>query len=188
MTGNQSSIVWIEKTEQAEALIALPREAFEQTLQARSANILGGITLESPPECWPLVSLRARSLKAERTVILAEAAHVMSPITAQGLNLSLRDVAALAETVIDHLRLGLDPGAESAIRTFEKRRTPDVFSRVAWVDFLNRIVADDKEPVKDLRRAGLKAVSRIAPLRHVAMRYALAPSVDEGRLAQGLPL
>lgn len=188
MKGNQSSIVWVEKTEQAEALIALPRDAFEQTLQTRSANILGGLTLETPPECWPLISQRAKALQAPRTVILAEAAHVMSPITAQGLNLSLRDVAALAETVVDALRLGLDPGSPAIIKQFEKRRTPDVFSRVTWVDLLNRIVSDAREPVKDLRRAGLKTVARITPLRRAAMRYGLAPTVDEGRLAQGLPL
>lgn len=188
MKGNQSSIVWVETTEQAEALIALPRDAFEQTLQTKSANILGGITLETSPECWPLMSLRANALQAPRTVILAEAAHVMSPITAQGLNLSLRDVAALAETVVDALRLGLDPGSSAAVRGFERRRVPDVLSRVTWVDLLNRVVSNDSEPVKDLRRAGLKAVSRIAPLRHAAMRYGLAPSIDQGRLARGLPL
>lgn len=188
MQGNQSSIVWIEPTAQAEALIALPRDAFEQALQTRSANILGGITLETPPECWPLISLRAKALQAPRAVILAEAAHVMSPITAQGLNLSLRDVAALAETVVDALRLGLDPGSSTVIKRFENRRTPDVLSRVAWVDLLNRIVSDAREPVKDLRRAGLKAVSRFTPLRRAAMKYGLAPAVDEGRLVQGLPL
>ncbi|MCB1682447.1 MAG: FAD-dependent monooxygenase [Rhodospirillales bacterium] len=188
MPGNQSSVVWVVPSRQADALMALSREAFEQSLQEKTDNLLGGITLDTPPEAWPLMSMTALKLSAPRTALIAEAAHVMSPITAQGLNLSLRDVAALAETVIDALRLGLDPGTPGILRDFEKRRRPDIASRVAGVDFMNRIVSNDRMPLRDLRRVGLKIISGITPLRLQAMRHGLAPSMDAGRLSRGLPL
>lgn len=188
MPGNQSSVVWVVPEEKANELLALSRDAFTQTLQDRTDNLLGGITLDTPPEAWPLMSMKALKLSAPRTALIAEAAHVMSPITAQGLNLSLRDVAALAETVMDALRLGLDPGSAAALRDFEKRRRPDIGSRVAGVDFMNKIVSNERLPLRDLRRAGLKVISGIPALRHQAMRHGLAPAFDAGRLARGFPL
>ncbi|MBK6897145.1 MAG: FAD-dependent monooxygenase [Alphaproteobacteria bacterium] len=188
MPGNQSSVVWVVPEQKADELLTLSREAFTQTLQEKTDNLLGGITLETPPESWPLMSMKAVKLSAPRTALIAEAAHVMSPITAQGLNLSLRDVASLAETVVDALRLGLDPGSASILKDFEKRRRTDIGSRVAGVDFMNRIVSNERLPLRDLRRAGLKVISGFAPLRHQAMRHGLAPSLDAGRLARGLPL
>ena len=95
---------------------------------------------------------------------------------------------ASAETVIDALRLGLDPGTPGILRDFEKRRRPDIASRVAGVDFMNRIVSNDRMPLRDLRRVGLKIISGITPLRLQAMRHGLAPSMDAGRLSRGLPL
>ena len=188
MAGNQCSIVWVEKTEKADALLALPRDDFERTLQDLTNNILGGITLETNPQAWPLSSIRAKNLIGERVALIAEAAHVMSPITAQGLNLSLRDVAALAETVIDAMRLGADQGSAAVLKTYAGRRKLDVATRVIGVDFMNRIVRQERLPVKDLRRAGLKVVTKIQPVKDLAMHLGLAPSLDQGRLVQGQPL
>lgn len=185
LQGNQSSVVWVERSERAEELKRLKKDEFIQTLQDATNNILGGVTLESGPECWPLSSLKAKSLTAPRMALMAEAAHVMSPITAQGLNLSLRDVAALAETIADSLRLGLDIGSKAVLDKYEKRRRIDINTRVFGIDRLNKIVSTDLLPLKDLRRTGLKAVEKIEPLRKLAMQQGLSPHMDEGRLARG---
>ena len=185
MPGNQSSVVWVETPERAADILHLKKEDFIQTLQDLSQNILGGITLEHGPQSWPLCTIKAQSLTAPRMALMAEAAHVMSPITAQGLNLSLRDVAALAETITDAMRLGLDPGAQAILSQYAKRRRIDVGTRVFGVDRMNRIVSTDMSIVTDLRRAGLKTVEKIPPLKRLAMRQGLAPEIDAGRLTRG---
>lgn len=185
MKGNQSSVVWVNPSEKAESLLKAPKDAFEDALQRASNDILGGITLETPPQSWPLCSIRAKSLTTPRVALVAEAAHVMSPITAQGLNLSLRDVASLAETIIDAARVGSDIGSESTLREYEGRRRFDINIRSFGVDALNRAVRETRAPVKDFRRLGLKAVSNFSPLKMLAMQHGLAPSIDEGRLIRG---
>lgn len=188
MIGNQSSVVWVETPARADALLKLKKQDFEQTLQDNTNNVLGGITLEVGPEAWPLCTIKAQSLIADRVALVAEAAHVMSPITAQGLNLSLRDVAALAEVVTDALRLGLDFGSGNTLCKYQKRRQIDVKTRVFGVDSMNRIVSNDISFVKGIRRIGLKATDKVAPLKHFAMKHGLAPQLDLGRLAQGKSL
>lgn len=185
LQGNQSAVVWVERTARAEELLRLKKNEFLETLQEATNDILGGVTLESGPQAWPLSAMKAKSLTAPRLALMAEAAHVMSPITAQGLNLSLRDVAALAETVVDHARLGLDIGSETLLKTYEKRRRIDIHTRAFGIDRLNRIVSTELAPLKDLRRIGLKAVDKIGPLKHLAMEQGLSPHMDEGRLARG---
>lgn len=185
LPGNQSSVVWVEKTEKAEALLKLKKQEFTEALQAKTNGVLGGITLEVGPECWPLCAIKAKALTAERLALVAEAAHVMSPITAQGLNLSLRDVAALAESIIDAARLGLDVGSQNVLRTYEKRRRLDVETRVFGVDAMNRIVSTEALGLKRLRRAGLKSLDSVLPFKTLAMQVGLAPQMDQGRLAKG---
>ncbi len=185
LPGHQSCIVWVNSTERADVLLQLKPQEFTQALQEETHDVLGGITLETNPESWPLSSLKAKALTAERVALVAEAAHVMSPITAQGLNLSLRDVAALAETLIDAARLGQDIGGKVVLDAYEKRRRFDIETRVFGVDRMNRIVSNDIEAIKGLRHAGLKVLGHVAPLKRFAMRVGLAPAVDEGRLAKG---
>ena len=185
MKGNQSSIVWVEKTERADALLKLPKDGFESALQKATKDILGGITLETPPQSWPLCAIKAKALTAPRVALVAEAAHVMSPITAQGLNLSLRDVAALAETVMDTLRVGGDIGAQSTLRTYERRRGLDIDTRTFGVNGMNKIVSESRLPIKDFRRIGLKTLNKFSPLKMIAMQHGLAPSLDQGRLVKG---
>lgn len=185
LPGNRSSVVWVNSAEKCDALLSLKKEEFTQTLQDKTNNILGGITLETGPESWPLRSIKAKDIIAPRTALMAEAAHVLSPITAQGLNLSLRDVAALAETIADALRLGLDPGSASVLKKYERRRRTDIGTRVYGVDGMMRIVSNDIEALKELRRAGLKTLDAVPPLKKLAMRTGLAPQVDIGRLARG---
>jgi 2-octaprenyl-6-methoxyphenol hydroxylase len=185
MPGNTSSVVWIEPTERADEFMRLKKDEFTRALQEQTRDILGAINLESPPECWPLKTLKAKKLTAPRAVLLAEAAHVISPITAQGLNLSLRDVAALAEIIVDAARAGLDIGSASVLQKYERRRRLDINTRVFGVDGMNRIVSHDANVIKGLRRAGLKTLDNVAPLKKIAMRIGLAPEIDAGRLARG---
>jgi 2-octaprenyl-6-methoxyphenol hydroxylase len=185
LPGNQSSVVWVEKTERAEELLRLTKNEFTQTLQDASNNILGGLTLETGPECWPLSSLKAKEITGPRMALIAEAAHVMSPITAQGLNLSLRDVAALAEIIVDAMRTGLDPGAKPILDKFRKRRQIDINTRVFGVDSMNRIVSTDMDILKGARRFGLKTIDVFPALKNIAMQTGLAPQIDKSRLARG---
>jgi len=185
MKGNQCSVVWVDKTENVEKLIKLPKEAFETAVQNATNDVLGGITLETNPQSWPLCAIQAKSLTAPRTALIAEAAHVMSPITAQGLNLSLRDVASLAEVIMDAIRIGSDYGTSVTLRKYERRRSIDIKTRFTGVNGMNQIVSNDLLPIKDLRRAGLKIMDKLSPLKMTAMHIGLAPNLDEGRLMKG---
>jgi 2-octaprenyl-6-methoxyphenol hydroxylase len=188
LQGNQSAVVWVEPTPRAEEIMKLRKQDFIQTLEDATKNILGGLTLEAGPECWPLSSIKATSITGPRLALMAEAAHVMSPITAQGLNLSLRDAAALAETIADAMRLGLDPGSDSTLARYAKRRKLDITTRIFGVDGMNKIVSHDMEAIRALRRAGLKTIDSIPVFKNFAAQQALAPDIDEGRLAMGQPL
>lgn len=188
MPGNQSSVVWVEKHERAENLLRLKKHEFEQALEKNSNRLLGGITLETTPISWPLSTIKANKLTVPRIALIAEAAHVMSPITAQGLNLSLRDVAALAEVIADALRVGLDIGSNSVLNKYEKRRSLDIDTRVFGVDSMNKLVSNDISIIRDLRRLGLKATAQTPPLKRFAMKHGLAPQIDLGRLASGKTL
>lgn len=188
MPGQQSSVVWVEKTEDAKKFLAMKRDEYQRAIQDRSRGLLGTITLKSSPESWPLMLLNARRLTGERAALAAEAAHVMSPIGAQGLNLSLRDVAALAETITDAARMGEDIGAKGVLDRYERRRSLDIQSHVIGIDGLNRAVANDIAAIKDLRRIGLKTLEKIPPLKHLVMTQGLVPSMDDGRLVTGKPL
>lgn len=185
LPGNQSSIVWVETRNKVEALKTLNPNEFIEALENKSSNFLGGMTLETQVESWPLCSIKANTYTAPRCALIAEAAHVMSPITAQGLNLSLRDVAALAETLIDTARLGLDIGSATMLKTYEKRRSLDIETRVFGVDAMNKIVSSENKKLKDLRRIGLKSLDVVPALKTLSMHIGLAPQMDEGRLARG---
>lgn len=185
LPGNQSSVVWVNDHARSDELLRLKKQDFEQALQAEIRDILGGITLAIGPQSWPLCAIKAKSLTAPRVALIAEAAHVMSPITAQGLNLSLRDVAALAESITDSARVGGDIGSQTVLNAYAKRRRFDIETRSFGVDTMMRAVSNDFEAVKGLRHAGLKTLSHLPPLKRFAMRVGLAPAVDEGRLAKG---
>ena len=188
MRGNYSAVVWIEKTERADEILKFRKDDVLNLLKKNACGILGALTLESNPESWPLQCLKAEKLIAPRAALMAEAAHVMSPIAAQGLNLSLRDAAALAETIIDAARAGIDIGAQTTLKKYQRRRMTDINARVFGVDAMNGLVAAEFGFIKDMRRNGLKAFSQVPPLKKLAMRQGLAPDMDVGRLGNGLPL
>ncbi len=188
MPGNQSSVVWVEKTQDSQRYLSMKRDAFVQAVQDRTHGIVGEVSLISDPESWPLILLNSHELVGDRCALAAEAAHVMSPIGAQGLNLSLRDVAALAETLTDAARLGEDIGSILVLSRYQRRRSLDIKSHVVGIDGLNRAVANDIAAIKDLRRLGLKTMDKIPPLKQFVMKQGLVPSLDKGRLVSGKPL
>ncbi len=185
MKGKQSALVWVEKTEDAKKYLSLKKAELVQTIQDKSNGLLGKITLASDPESWPLKLLYAKHLTAQRTALVAEAAHVMSPIGAQGLNLSLRDVAALAEELIDAARLGQDIGSDAVLRKYEKRRRIDLTSRIYGVDTFNKVVSNNLVFLRGFRRAGLRTLDAIPPLKKLAMHQGLVPALDDARLLRG---
>jgi 2-octaprenyl-6-methoxyphenol hydroxylase len=188
LAGDRSSVVWVEKTSRAEELLHLKKQDFTRIFEDQTDGILGKIDLETGPENWPLQSIVANALTAPHVILMAEAAHVMSPITAQGLNLSLRDVAALAEIITDAARAGIALSDSTLLKAYEKRRRLDIESRVAGVDGMMRLVSTHNPALKTMRRSGFKMLDMLAPLKIFATHQGLAPPVDEGRLARGQAL
>ncbi|MEO0362276.1 MAG: FAD-dependent monooxygenase, partial [Pseudomonadota bacterium] len=163
----RSSVVWMERAAEADRLAALETTGFEAALNARSLDALGPLTLVSDRAAWPIISLIAHRLTAPRVALIAEAAHVVPPIGAQGLNMSLGDVAALMAATGEG-----DPGRAEGLGRYQ-RRWPELAARVAGVDALNRAARTDLQPLRDLRRLGLGAISRVTPVRRLAMRLGL---------------
>lgn len=177
LPGRTSSIVWVEPEDRAAEILKLDREDFTRALARKTGGILGEIRLETAPESWPLRRLRAHCLTAPRVALIAEAAHVMSPITAQGLNLSLRDVGVLAQTLIESARAGMDIGSRAVLDGYEKSRARDIRTRVVGTDLLNRLVSNDKTVFWLARQAGYGLLDHCGPLRRMAIRQGLAPSI-----------
>lgn len=172
--GDMSAIVWVEKTDDAAGYLKLSRPRFAEALQDRTRGIVGRIELASDPISWPLEYLRSTKLTAPRVALAAEAAHVISPIGAQGLNLSLRDVTTLADIITQAHDLGLDVGSDTILARYEKAREPDVASRSFVIDFVNQAVANDSGAVRALRRLALRALSLPGPWRALVMKKGLA--------------
>ena len=151
-------------------LLDMDETAFSREASLRSAGVLGDLTLASPRRLWPVVTQRADRLAARRTAIVAEAAHVLPPIGAQGLNTSLHDVVALAD-----LAAGApgELGSPEMLAAYEKSRDRDIRARASVIDLFNRICRSGELPLQSLRLTGLKAVHDIAPLRHAVMRAGL---------------
>lgn len=175
LPGRQSSLVCVETPEGAAAMLALePRElAFE--LEWRAHSILGAFSLASQPQSFPLSGLGAKSLVGPRLALIGETAHVFPPIGAQGLNLSLRDIADLAAILALAARTGVDIGAASVLASYERKRLADVKSRTNAVDLLNRSLLTAFLPVQVARSAGMYLAGKIGPLRRLLMREGLAP-------------
>ncbi len=175
-----SAVVWMNDGPRAAGLLRAEPAAFEAEMAARSAHVLGALTLASPRRIWPVITQRARALTAPRVAIAAEAAHVLPPIGAQGLNTSLNDIADLVE------RAEAAPGeigSPAMLSGYARARAGDVHARAAVIDAFNRLCRSDHAPIQALRSAGLKAVHDLAPLRRAVMAAGLGPG---GRA--GLPL
>jgi 2-octaprenyl-6-methoxyphenol hydroxylase len=149
--------------------MALSAEALATEIEERSQSILGAVTLTSPRQLFPLSAMTARRFAANRVALIGEAGHVVPPIGAQGLNLGLRDVSALVETVAD----ASDPGRSDLLDRYDRARQFDVVSRTGAIDLLNRTILSDFLPVQAARGLGLFLLDRIPALKHAAMRQGL---------------
>ncbi|MDX2289577.1 MAG: FAD-dependent monooxygenase [Hyphomicrobiaceae bacterium] len=182
MPGQRSSLVWVERADVATRLARLDDEAFRRALGANLQGLLGAITGPSPRAVFPLSSMTARSMGKNRIALVGEAGHVMPPIGAQGLNLSMRDVATLVDLVVDAQAAGHDIGAAALLASYDAARRGDVATRTRAVDALNRSLLSDVLPVHLMRGAGLLAANASGPLRRMIMRVGLKPSGPVPRL------
>jgi 2-octaprenyl-6-methoxyphenol hydroxylase len=172
LTGKRSSIVWTEDTERGKAIMAADEDRFLDELIKRFGFMLGEIALAGPRQSFPLDLQIARSFVADRLALIGDAAHVVHPLAGQGLNIGMRDVAALTETVIDATRLGLDIGAAPQLERYERWRRFDSAFSAAVMDGLNRLFSNDSAPLRALRDLGLGLVDRAPPLKRFLAREA----------------
>lgn len=165
-----SAVVWMDDAAAIDALLALPAPEFEAALNDRSAGVLGHLRQATPLTAWPIVSQIADRFAGPRTALIAEAAHVLPPIGAQGLNMSLADLSALLELS------RADPGSADSLARYNRTRRPDAYARILAIDALNRASQAQLRPLRDLRAAALGGLYGIAPVRRLMMRAGLGLS------------
>lgn len=185
---NRSSLVWLMSAADAERRRALPLAALEQEIEDQVDSLLGPFEIEGPGGFFPMAGMSANRLTGHRVALIGEAAHIFPPLAAQGLNLSLRDSAALVEMLEDARARGHDIGAVATLKAYEKARRSDIFLRTNGVDILNRSLLSDYFPVALLRGAGVLAFSTIGPLRRALMREGVLTHGTLPRLMQEPPL
>ena len=162
-----SAVVWMERGPEVLRIAALPATTFEAEMTARSCGVLGPLTLVSGRTVWPVISQIAERFHAQRTALIAEAAHVVPPIGAQGLNMSLADIRTLLDLAL------ADPaglGGTAMLAAYDRRRRPEVLARVTGIDALNRASMMGAPVMRDLRAFGLTALHGLAPVRKALMR------------------
>lgn len=175
LPGNESSLVWVETPAEVARLAALADAELARELEDRLQGLLGTVSRIGPRAAFPLAGLSAAAMAGDRVALVGEAAHVIPPIGAQGLNLGLRDAAWLAEIAGRARTSGADIGGPAALAAYEAARRADVRTRTMAVDLLNRSLIADLLPLDLLRGAGLAAIGALAPLRRLVMREGLAP-------------
>jgi 2-octaprenyl-6-methoxyphenol hydroxylase len=185
LPGNRSSLVWSERTDAAERMLALPPEEFEDELKLRFDTHLGEVKIISGRHGYPLAMYVAETFTAPRLALVGDAAHVLHPLAGLGFNLGLRDVAALAQCVHDAAGLGLDIGSEAVLDRYTQWRRFDTVATGAAMDGMNRLFANTNPVLTLLRRAGLMAVNRIAPLKSIFVTEAAGISGDLPKLLRG---
>ena len=169
-TRPSSAVVWMDRGPEAERLAALPVPEFEAEMFIRSAGLFGPLTLVTRRSVWPMIAQIADRFEAERTALIAEAAHVVPPIGAQGLNMSLADLACL----LDLARAAPDRlGDRAMLSAYHRRRWPEVKARVMGIDLLNRTSMLSAPPLRDLRAGALNALYSLAPVRKTLMKAGL---------------
>jgi 2-octaprenyl-6-methoxyphenol hydroxylase len=188
LTGNSSSLVWTESTEEAARLKALPLGEVALLIEAAMGSSLGRVTVEEKLQSFPLRLQLARDFVAPRLALIGDAAHVIHPLAGQGLNLGLKDVASLSEVVIEALRLGLDFGAADVLARYEAWRRFDTALMAAVTDNLNRLFSNDAAPLRALRDVGLGMVDRMTPIKSALIGRAAGLDRNGPRLLRGMPI
>jgi 2-octaprenyl-6-methoxyphenol hydroxylase len=169
----------------ADELAALDDATLAAEIERAAHSILGKFEVEPGRGLFPLSAATARSFADQRIALVGEAAHVVPPIGAQGLNLGLRDAAAIGELAVAALRDGRDIGGGDVLSAYDKMRRGDVGSRSIAIDLFNRTLLTDFLPAQSLRGLGLYMLDRIGPLRRAVMREGIAPRVGQPRLMRG---
>jgi 2-octaprenyl-6-methoxyphenol hydroxylase len=188
LPGSRSSIVWTERRDRAEAIGRLDAAGYLAALRPRFGDFLGDIALEGRRYAYPLGLSLAERFVGERVALVGDAAHGIHPIAGQGLNLGLRDVAALAEVLVEARRRGLDVGAADVLARYQRWRRFDTAVLAAATDGLNRLFSNDNPLLRLGRDLGLAAVNRLPPLRRGFIREAAGVSGELPLLLRGRPL
>jgi 2-octaprenyl-6-methoxyphenol hydroxylase len=184
-TGHRSSIVWTEAANEAERIVALDDAGFHAALEKRFGLRLGEIEAVGPRRAFPLGLSVARAFVAERIALVGDAAHVIHPIAGQGLNMGLKDVAALAETIVDAARLGLDPGSPVTLDRYQRWRRFDTTAMGVATDGLNRLFSNRSDALRVVRDVGLGLVDRLPALKQLFIREAAGLVGEVPKLLKG---
>lgn len=182
LPGDRSSLVWVETPAEAQRLMELPDSGVIAVMEQRLHGLLGAVTGIGPRAAFPLAGMIVNRYAANRIALVGEAAHVIPPIGAQGLNLGFRDAAALADHAGKAIDKGADPGSSSAMRGYDMARRADVGTRTITVDLLNRSLISGFLPLQTARGIGLHILRAAGPLRRFLMREGLSPQVGLPRL------
>ena len=174
--GNRSSIVWVSSHSDAERLRAQTDDEHSTAIEKQSHSILGRMSVEPGRNLFPLAIERPKTFGRDRIALAGEAAHVVPPIGAQGLNLGLRDAADMARLAGEAVAAGGDPGAPDVLKRYDRARRPDILSRTFVIDMANRSLLNDFLPLQPVRAAGMHLLGAIGPLRRLAMREGLSPT------------
>jgi 2-octaprenyl-6-methoxyphenol hydroxylase len=185
LTGKRSSIVWTESAREAERIVALPDDQFHDELEQRFGLHLGELKVTAEPRAFPLGLYTARAFIGERLALIGDAAHIIHPIAGQGLNMGLRDVAALAEAVADAARLGLDIGGEDVLERYQRWRRFDTMTMGVATDGLNRLFSNRSDLLRLVRDIGLGLVERMPSLKRMFIREAAGFTGEVPKLLRG---
>lgn len=181
----RSSLVWTEKRREAARIVALPADEFQQELETRFGLKLGEVRALDTPRAFPLGYFVARSFVAPRLALVGDAAHVIHPIAGQGLNMGLKDIAALAECVVDAARLGLDFGQADVLERYQRWRRFDTMAMGVATNTLNALFSNESTLLRTVRDIGLGIVDRLPPLKSAFIRQAAGLSGEVPRLLRG---
>jgi 2-octaprenyl-6-methoxyphenol hydroxylase len=176
LPGNRCSVVWVASPKETERRLAMSDDELSDAAEAQSHSILGRVRVEPGRNLFPLAIEAPGRFAQHRIALIGEAAHVLPPIGAQGLNMGLRDAADIAEIAGQAMSLGEDPGSPTVLARYQLARRADVASRIVAIDIANHSLLSDFLPTQSVRAAGLHLIGAIGPLRRLAMREGLAPS------------
>ena len=186
--GHRSAIVWSVPSEDAAAWLALSDEEFAAEAESAAGGFLGSMSMVAPRSSFPLGFHHAAQITAKRLALVGDAGHAIHPIAGQGLNLGFRDVAALAQVLVEGARLGLDLGDEQLLGRYQRWRSLDSLSVAFATDSLTRLYGVPGKTASAIRRLGMGLVGRISPLRDRLMSEARGTSGDLPLLLRGLPI
>jgi 2-octaprenyl-6-methoxyphenol hydroxylase len=185
LSGKRSSLVWSEKRAEAARIVSLGEGEFHGELERRFGLRLGEIKALDTPRAFPLSYFVARSFIAERMALVGDAAHVIHPIAGQGLNMGLKDVAALAEVVVDAARLGIDLGQQDVLERYQRWRRFDTMAMGLATNSLNFLFSNQSTLLRTVRDIGLGLVDRAPPLKSLFIRQAAGLAGEVPRLLKG---